>query len=231
VDNRSSNSPLSKTSRTLLRAAGISCLCLFFLCSLAVGAYPTSDVRDSAVNQPRVNLPFAIADFDGDLRPDLVAVCTGTGNGLRTDYWIQLQLSAAGRQTILVVAPTGGLQIAARDVNGDHAPDLVVTTTWLNQPVAVFLNDGHGGFSRVDPGAFPEAFSESTAFWSSATNEMSKGDCVPSDSRQDIGSKVEVVRHVRSQSRFVARSDLRSDTDRFLISRLGRAPPLEISRS
>jgi hypothetical protein len=193
-----------------------------------VGASAASGVRDSTVNQPRVNLPFAIADFDGDLRPDLVAVRAGTDNGLRTDYWIQLQLSAAGRQTILVVAPTGGLQIAARDVNGDHAPDLVVTTTWLNQPVAVFLNDGHGGFSRVDPSAFPEAFKETKAFWSSATSGMAEGDCIPSDSRQDIGSKVEVFRHVRSQSRFVVRSDLRLGTDSFLISRLGRAPPLEL---
>ena len=76
-------------------------------------------------------LPFAIADFDGDLRPDLARVQTGRSDSSRTDYWIQLQLTASGRQSIEIVAPIGGLQIAARDVNGDHAIDLVLTAAWL----------------------------------------------------------------------------------------------------
>lgn len=231
MNNRSTNSIISRPQSTLFRALGISCLCLLFLLIPAADASAVADVHDAAVTQPRINLPFAIADLDGDLRPDLVAVRTGTGDVLRTDYWIQLQLSTAGRQSILVVAPAGGLQVAARDVNGDHAPDLVVTTTWLNQPVAVFLNDGHGGFSRVDPGAFPKAFAESKTCWSSATHEMSEGDCVPSNSREDVGSKTEDFLHVRSQSRFVACSDLRFGTGPFLISRLGRAPPRELSHS
>lgn len=207
------------------------CLCWLLLFTLPAGASRAPDIRDSALSQPRINPSFAIADFDGDLRPDLVAVETGTGNVLRTDYWVQLQLSSAGLQTILIVAPAGGLHVAARDVNGDHAPDLVVTTSWLEQPVAVFLNDGHGVFSRVDPGAFPDAFAESKSDWSSAASEMSEGDCVPQDWRPDIVSKSAVFRPARSQSRFVAGSELRLGSEPVLNSRLGRSPPLEFSRS
>jgi hypothetical protein len=216
---------------TRLRAINFAWLCWLSLFLLAGSAFASTDVREAAVTQPRISLPFAIADFDGDLRPDLVAVRTGAGGVLRTDYWIQLQLSSAGRQTILVVAPAGGLQVVARDVNGDHAPDLVLTTTWLNQPVAVFLNDGHGGFSRVDPSAFPEAFSDSKTHWSPASSEMSEGDCVPPDSREDVNSETEVFRQVRSRSHFVTSSDLPFATDPFLICRLGRAPPLSLSHS
>ena len=54
-----------------------------------------------------------------------------------------------------VNAPLGGLNITSRDVDGDQSLDLIVTTAWLNQPVAVLLNDGHGNFTLTDPSAFP----------------------------------------------------------------------------
>ena len=52
-----------------------------------------------------------------------------------------------------------------RDVNGDNALDLVVTTAWLNRPVAVLVNDGHGNFAVSDPGSFPAALGGSEAVW------------------------------------------------------------------
>jgi hypothetical protein len=45
-------------------------------------------------------LKFAIADLDGDLRPDLAYVETGRSDVSLTDYWIQLQVTTAQRQTI-----------------------------------------------------------------------------------------------------------------------------------
>jgi hypothetical protein len=108
-----------------------------------------ADSKTNPVSRLGPGMPFAIADLDGDLRPDLANIQTGRSDVSQTDYWIQLQLSAAQRQTILVVAPTGGLQIVARDVNGDHALDLVLTTAWLKEPVAILLNDGHGVFPRA----------------------------------------------------------------------------------
>lgn len=102
--------------------------------------------------------PFAIADFDGDRRPDLAQVESGQGTSYRTQYWIQLQLTRAGPQLIGVIAPAGGLQLRVSDVNGDHAIDLVLSTAWLNRPVAILLNDGHGRFTAEKPSAFPGAF-------------------------------------------------------------------------
>src|SRR5580692_1725485 len=124
---------------------------------LATGATTGADVPRPSITSVGPGLQFALADFDGDHRPDLVGVQAGQGNVVRTNYWIQLQLSAAGQQTISLVAPSGGLQIAARDVNGDQIPDLILTTTWLRQPVAIFINDGHGTFTRADLTAFRES--------------------------------------------------------------------------
>jgi len=48
----------------------------------------------------------------------------------------------------------------ARDVNGDDAMDLVVTTAMDSHFVAVLLNDGHGKFTLAKPGAFPSIESD-----------------------------------------------------------------------
>ena len=97
---------------------------------------------------------FAIADFDGDNRPDLATVETGLIGVSHARYWIGFRMSAGARQTIGVNAPVGGLEIASRDVNGDNITDLVVSTAWLKSPVAVLVNDGHGNFTMHDPAAF-----------------------------------------------------------------------------
>src|SRR5208283_2221452 len=103
-------------------------LCLLLVTGLVAGAAKVAEAQSTPPTAVGLGLPFAIADLDGDLRPDLADVQIGRSDLSFTDYWIQLRLSAAGPQTILVVAPSGGLQIAARDVNGDHAIDLVLTT-------------------------------------------------------------------------------------------------------
>jgi hypothetical protein len=205
-------------------------LCLVFFAGLLGGAAAAADVPSAPAASLGPNLSFSVADLDGDSRPDLASVQAGKSDSLRTDYWIQLQLSAAERQTFRIVASMGGLQIASRDVNGDHALDLVLTT-WLGQPVAILLNDGHGTFSRVDPDAFPEAFSESKPSWGSTTDRAIDAVAVPPQSREDICSETGLFLPVRSQSRFAATSDLRFGIGPFLISHLGRAPPCEVSHS
>jgi MFS transporter len=168
VDNSPSNSPFPKLLSHRFMALRFLCCLLFFFGVLA-GTASAADSPSAPAAFPRPGLSFSIADFDGDSKPDLASVETGKSDLARTDYSIQLQFSAAGRQTFEIVAPVGGLRIVARDVNGDHTPDLILTTTWFGQPVAILLNDGHGSFSREDPAAFPEAFSESEAKWLSNT--------------------------------------------------------------
>lgn len=101
---------------------------------------------------------FTIADFDGDHRPDFATVETGLIGASHARYWIDFRMSAGARQSIGVNAPVGGLEIASRDVNGDNVVDLIVSTAWLNQPVAILVNDGHGNFSVADPAKFSAVF-------------------------------------------------------------------------
>ena len=206
-------------------------LCLLFLVGLLAGAASAADVPTTHVVSRGPGLSFSVADFDGDSKPDLASVQSGTSESSRTDYRIQLRLSTAGRQTFQIVAPIGGLEIISRDVNGDHALDLVLTTAWLRQPVAILLNDGHGNFSRIEPDAFPRAFSESETSWGSATEYALDAVGVPPQSRDEIHSETELFLHLPARARFAASLDPRFAVASFLISQLGRAPPFEIPHS
>ncbi len=173
-------------------------------------------------------LPFAIADFDGDLRPDLASIQAGPNTSGSTDYWIQVQLSGAGRQSMRVVAPTGGLLIEARDVNGDHAVDLVLSTAWRRQPVAIFLNDGHGIFSRAESIAFAGAFSESTTKWTSNSVQATEAVGVPPQSSVEVWPEASDLPHGRSRTGSIPPSSLWFFVSSSLISYAGRAPPSEV---
>jgi hypothetical protein len=101
-------------------------------------------------------LPFAITDFDGDL----VQIWPAYRPAKRHRCYRVPDSTSALRGWAAICAapraPTGGLLIEARDVNGDHAVDLVLRTGWLRQHKAIRLSDGHGSFSRVEPTASPE---------------------------------------------------------------------------
>jgi len=169
-------------------------------------------------------VPFAIADFDGDQLPDLARVQSGPGNSYQTQYWIQLQLTHAGRQLIGVLGPAGGLQLTASDVNGDHAIDLVLRTAWLNRPVAILLNDGHGRFRAERPGAFPGAFRRASANWLSHTGQPS-GAAGTTQSCRGIFADTNSA-HAPPRNRAAWHSSLTKSLPHFLLSRFGRAPPL-----
>jgi hypothetical protein len=168
---------------------------------------------------------FAIADFDGDRRPDLASIQAGPNNSGSTSYRINLELTAAGPQSIGVIAPSGGLLIVARDVNGDHAVDLLLTTAWFRQPVAILLNDGHGNFSRVEPIVFPEAFKESAIQWASTADQMAEIVGIPAQSPPGGCAKARALPHIRSQADSVSSSSAGFLADSFLVSYAGRAPP------
>ena len=97
---------------------------------------------------------FAIADFDGDWKPDLAEVETSDFRRFGSNYSVRLHFSANADVSFLVNAPSGGIRLAARDVNGDNLPDLVVSSILDQHVVAVLLNQGHGQFSRAEPAFF-----------------------------------------------------------------------------
>ena len=208
------------------RLARLFCALVFI--GFAVAAAPQALAQSQPVLSVSLDAPFAFSDFDGDLRPDLAVVQAGRSDPSLTDYWVQFHLTAVGLHSIRVVAPTGGLQIAARDVNGDHVPDLVLTTSWRKLPVAILLNDGHGSFSLADPAAYPEAFRGSKTGWiGSALPEL---DCFGVLSQSPTGACPSAARlpYLGSPVRATRPSDCRFPLARGLIPHRGRAPPPEL---
>jgi hypothetical protein len=200
------------------------CALLLFVFGFVGGSASAEEARNAAVAPVGSGPQLAISDFDGDLEPDLARVEAGVTTSGSTDYWIHLQLSAAGRQSIRLVAPAGGLLIEARDVNGDHAVDLILSTS-LRQPVAVFLNDGHGSFSRVAPSAFPEAFSNPLTNWASASDQATDAVGVPPQSRPGVCQTAKALANTQCHSDSIPCSGAGFALDFFLVSQAGRAPP------
>jgi hypothetical protein len=220
-----SRSNSGRTRRNLRSLFAHAALCLVF--GFAAGFAERCAAAEKARNPAAPVSPgpqLAITDFDGDLRPDLASVqAEATASG-GTDYWIQLQLSASGRQSIRLVAPAGGLLIEARDVNGDHAVDLILSTSF-REPVAVFLNDGHGSFSRVTPSAFPGAFDTPLTSWVSASDQAMHTAAVPAQLRLGICRTAKAFTNIQSNADLIPCSHAGFTLDSFLVSQAGRAPP------
>ena len=110
-----------------------------------------------AAESPALPAPFetyggsawTVADFDGDGHPDLLTARPElTGPGFRHRIEIRLSAGAGRVVTFAVDGAQPGIQVAARDVNGDHDIDLVFTTAVSHQPVGIWINNGSGSFAR-----------------------------------------------------------------------------------
>ena len=99
-----------------------------------------------------------IADLDGDGRPDFAIVRAESWDSKGLRYRIELQLSTGvSPSSFSVSAEKGGLRLLPRDVDGDGDLDLVVLSAWALAPIGVWINNGHGEFTRADPTAYPLA--------------------------------------------------------------------------
>lgn len=213
-----------ESAKTHLRAAVVLC----FVLGAAGWANAANTAPPQAAGSPAgFNSTFAIADFDGDRKPDLatVEVQKGSSSG-NSRYSIRLQLTAGAAQVFGVIAPVGGLQIVLRDVNGDDALDVLVSTAWQHEQVAVLLNDGHGKFILADPGAFPAAFWGNDSDWTSCAITICDGTVLIRmeypPGRVDRESKLD-GRQVQAE---LSRSFVATGATRhFLFSLLGRSPP------
>ena len=171
---------------------------------------------------------FAIADFDGDNRPDLATVETGLVGASHAQYWIGFRMSAGSRQTIGVNAPIGGLEIASRDVNGDNIIDLVVSTAWLKSPIAVLVNDGHGNFTIRDPAAFSSALvNPNRTLDSPSQRNPDESLVVSARSSDDFVPTERAAANLTASEKVVTRTSLRNVFP-LVVRGSGRAPPLSV---
>jgi hypothetical protein len=215
---------------------GVAQATLLALVCLLMPAYrlrAQSSPSQEKLALPLANPDFAIADFDGDRKPDLAMVeverAISAGN---TRYSIRLKLTSGNSQVLGVTAPAGGLQIIARDVNGDNALDLLVSTAWEHQQVAVFLNDGHGNFTQAAPGRFSAFLWDYDEHWVSGSVPRGDGAVLlrcqtsPDAGHQQARGK-STVRQVGLAQRFI----LRNSTRLLLLRLLGRAPPAGVHQA
>lgn len=90
------------------------------------------------------------ADFDGDRRTDATLVVADSGRGISVPgrYTITVQLSTKNNsKTFTLQAQPGGLDLSARDVDGDRDLDLVITGRFTGEHIGVWVNDGAGELS------------------------------------------------------------------------------------
>jgi hypothetical protein len=206
-------------------------LCICLLLVFGAVSHSTADPAPRQSQRLAVSTSgaqFAIADFDGDGRPDIATIEGGQSASDSASYSIELHLSGGPRQFIHLTLPAAGVAIEARDVNGDNTPDLLVVTRWFRQPLAIFLNVGHGSFQRVEPTAFRRVFDESNGFCCSLSNVKTElvntwwqsRDDLWSDASELTGAISSLGKIAVSISSFVATCSLPRHT--------GRAPPLDI---
>jgi hypothetical protein len=192
----------------------------------ACGNAASTGPQSWPVSSTQATSPFAIADFDGDNRPDLATVQVGHSSSWDTQYWIAFQLSRGSHQVLGITAPAGGLQVTSRDVNGDGFLDVVVTTAWTDLPVAVLLNDGQGNFRASSPSVFPGAFTTSEKSWAATTDEVKEATAVLL-SRYPTGNCLESSRFSspRNVTGLLVLRISRNSLSSPVVSFLGRAPP------
>ncbi len=229
------HNPITQPRCSARRATrSLAVLCFIALLVAAIFASPSAHA-DQAQKPPAAapvaatpngpGLDVAIADFDGDLHADSASVQSRQSSTGSENYWINFHLSSAGQNSMELLAPSGGLRIEARDVNGDNAVDLVLTTRFLRQPVAILLNDGHGNFSRSEPAEFPAAFGHPSSTFTSNANGAIDAVAVAPQSHLRIGTTNESSQRAQSRSRR-AHSTIRGfRAGPFLAASAGRAPP------
>ncbi|MGH9667539.1 MAG: FG-GAP repeat domain-containing protein, partial [Bryobacteraceae bacterium] len=98
---------------------------------------------------------WVIADFDGDGRPDVLISTVDRRGAAEYRHRVDLRigLEAEAHSSFQVVGSSRGLNLFARDVDGDHDLDVVITSVFSDAPVGVWINDGDGVFTEGDSSA------------------------------------------------------------------------------
>jgi hypothetical protein len=214
-------------SRSWIPVVLVCLLCLEFGLGLRMSTRGSASFSSQGARLSRLDgIRFAIADLDGDWKPDLAVVETASLAKVEANYAIHLQLSAAPDISFLINAPSGGLRVAARDVNGDSLPDVVVSSVSDRRVVAILLNQGHGQFSKADPGSYLSTASDPDIFIRGCDSSICDK-CIVASLRYTFdGERVVAAAHpvaVGGDSVFPADRALLATAE--IYARRGRSPP------
>jgi len=155
-----------------------------FSTTCPASATPTLSASQLLTTPPLWDYGGAIADLDGDGRPDFAIVRSESWGPNAFQYRIELALTTrVGPSSFTISAEEGGVRIVPRDVDGDGDLDLVITSAWSLAPVGVWINDGHGRFTQGDPTAYPRSIWTEGAGISSDTPRETLQAAVPQSCR------------------------------------------------
>jgi hypothetical protein len=93
------------------------------------------------------------------------------------------------------------------------------------------LNDGHGNFSRVEPGAYPEAYHEPCQNWATLSTQETRAIPSAPESTTDFCLKAQCLEGVRSTAGSVREPSFTLAFSRSALPHAGRAPPRYAPRS
>lgn len=213
--------------RQLALRSTVRSVFVLLLFSFSVGRAEAA-VYQAPVSRAERGPQIAVADFDRDGAPDIVSLTPAQDVSTSVDYVIDLRLSTRGRKLIHLLGRAGGLLMEARDINGDNAVDLVLFSAWPRQPVGLFLNDGHGGFSWAEPDAFPQAFNQPDNTWGSTPNHEIGGAVAASSTRDGISNQTGRLSSDLSSFGSAPASHSRLFSKSYLTSQAERAPPCAV---
>jgi hypothetical protein len=182
-----------------------------------------SNEARSSVSVPA--LGRAMADFTGDSHPDIATVELNGFDSPTAEYSIEIRLSEGGRQSLRLAAPFGGLQITPKDVTGDGNLDLIVRAARSRAPVAVFLNDGRGHFSRAALSMFAQALRDLPSELGPSASRLYSIATLISSEPYSIACRNTSIRDPRTQEGSVLSSSFGVPLYLFLPFGSSRAPP------
>jgi hypothetical protein len=170
-------------------------------------------------------LSLAMADFTGDTHPDLATVELEKLDSSSARYWIEIRLTEGRHQILKLTAPFGGLLITPRDVTGDGNLDLIVRSASSRAPVALFLNDGNGHFSRADVASFANALNDGPSQFALMAQEIYLGANLACLESYTAECPAGPLAYVQEQEGAMFLPNYRSASRLFLSFGANRAPP------
>lgn len=91
---------------------------------------------------------LAVADFDGDNRPDGAVLLKPASSPGLGDFQVELHFTNNNNATIQFQSPESNVTVAALDIDHDGDIDIVIEQSLTHKALQVYINDGQGNFEK-----------------------------------------------------------------------------------